>query len=45
MDKTNLEPRRLSWSKYGGDSEHYQLDDRICTPPAMRAETGLQMRR
>ncbi len=27
------------------DHEHYQLDDGICTPPAMFVEMGLQMRR
>jgi len=29
--------------EYGGDIEHYQLDDRICTPPATCGETCLQI--
>ena len=44
MDKTNLEPRLLHCGE-SDDHEHYQLDDEICTPPAMFVEMGLQMRR
>ena len=47
MDKTNLEPRRLSWSMAVKVTIMNMIswDDGMCTPPATFVETGLQMRR
>ena len=43
VKKVSSDGQDDSAPEYGSDS--YQLDDRICTPPATCAETGLQITR
>ena len=45
QDKFGASPAESEDGGESNDHEHYQLNDGICTPPAMIVETGLQMRR